>query len=199
MKELPEITTFNELLGKTIEEIKVKDKNEDNKILIKLTNGKYYKFYHEQDCCESVSIESITGDLEDLLNNPLLEAEEVTDSQDDDCGSTTYTFYKFSTIKGSVTVRWIGSSNGYYSESVYFTEIDSIEFDEIKTVEFINEVEYDYKEYNSLDSCRFFKGEKYDVYTYINADNPIVRLLSKKGPDRYISKELLLQNAILSK
>lgn len=32
-------------------------------------------------------------------------------------------WYKFGTIKGYVTVRWYGESNGYYSEEVNFERV----------------------------------------------------------------------------
>ena len=74
----------------------------------------------------------IAGDIDDLIGSPILLAEVVTSFDENPPGveipedyqeSFTWTFYKLSTIKGSVTISWYGSSNGYYNESVTFTKL----------------------------------------------------------------------------
>ena len=120
---------FEDLLGVVL----VNVENVDNEELIfTLNTGEKCKLWHMQNCCEGVLIEDICGDLEDLVGSPILIAEEATqrdknpegitlpDWQDD---SFTWTFYKLATVNGYVTIRWYGSSNGYYSESVDFSVI----------------------------------------------------------------------------
>jgi hypothetical protein len=87
-----------------------------------------YRMWHSQDCCESVRLEEVVGNLDDLIGTPILEAEEVVREHGEpppQCpDSWTWTFYKLGTIKGHVTLRWLGESNGYYSESVYFAKLN---------------------------------------------------------------------------
>ena len=70
---------INILEGKILSNI---DNNNDEELLFTTSTGEKYIMYHEQDCCEYVRIEDINGNLEDLLNNPILQAEESTNSDD---------------------------------------------------------------------------------------------------------------------
>lgn len=109
---------FSDLLGKTILKIEVrKDEYDQDEIHFITKDGKYI-MTHDQNCCESVDIEEIIGDLNDLIGNPILMAEETSNEGKTDWGTNTWTFYKLATMKGYVTIRWYGESNGYYSESV---------------------------------------------------------------------------------
>ena len=98
---------------------------DDDVIAFQLTDGRRFALYHNQDCCESVTIEDIIGDLGDLCGTPILLAEQrVSENAPNGFApeyhpeSQTWTYYTFRTIKGTVDMRWFGSSNGYYSESV---------------------------------------------------------------------------------
>lgn len=115
---------FSELTGMKLAKVSVAD---DQVEFLTIENRKFL-LHHDQDCCESVSIEDICGDVSDLIGEPILLAEESTSNEhpaglDRPADSFTWTFYKLSTIKGSVTIRWFGESNGYYSESVDFDEV----------------------------------------------------------------------------
>ena len=122
-------TTVNVLMGKIITNIIISS-NMTEMLIVVEGDGEYelYKFYHEQDYNESVYLSDVEGDLNDLIDEPLLQAEESSrmaspEEISDDSG--TWTFYKFATIKGYVTLRWIGESNGYYSETMSFYKSDS--------------------------------------------------------------------------
>lgn len=92
-------------------------------------DGAVIKMYHEQDCCETVDIVDVCGDPNDLVGAVLVEAEESW-SRDvehpevahmktiNPLEDHAWTFYRFQTHKGQVSIRWLGESNGYYSMSV---------------------------------------------------------------------------------
>lgn len=115
---------FSILIGKTLTRIDVRD----DYITFYTDDNKRFCMFHEEDCCESVSIDEIIGvDIQELIGDPILLAEERSNRDDPpksvyDNESYTWTFYELATIKGAVTIRWYGSSNGYYSEAVSFCE-----------------------------------------------------------------------------
>ena len=118
---------INELVGKTLRSIEY---NEDtDELEFHTTDEERYLLFHDKDCCEYVYLEDIIGDLADLIGPPIIIAREDTNAEDpgklpDSDDSYTWTFYNIATIKGHVTLRWYGSSNGYYSESVDFVRFE---------------------------------------------------------------------------
>ena len=117
------IIEFGDLMGSIIDSVVITD--EKNEFIITLNNKEQYKLYHKQECCESVYIEDIVGDISDIIGAPLLVAEEVhgetgDEELEDTYTAYTWTYYKLDTNKGGITIRWYGTSNGNYSEKVSF-------------------------------------------------------------------------------
>jgi hypothetical protein len=112
------------MLGETLTDISGLEVGSDE-VRFTTESGRTFRMYHSQDCCESVSVNEIVGNVSDLIGSPLLKSEDVSSADfppPENPDSYTWTFYHFATIKGYVTLRWLGESNGYYSEGVDFVE-----------------------------------------------------------------------------
>ena len=117
---------IEDLIGKIFKEVFV----QDDAITFMVSDTEKYRMMHVQDCCEEVYVEDVCGDVEDLIGTPIIDAYEKTeigvthDSQYSNYQSYTWTFYRIRTAKGTVTIRWCGTSNGYYSEEVDLFKIE---------------------------------------------------------------------------
>ena len=108
---------ISDMVGKVFASVE----NKGDEIVFKTADRITYTMYHEQDCCENVSVDDICGELDTIIGVPIVSAEETTNSdnpKDKYDESFTWTFYHFATEKGYVDIRWYGESNGWYSERV---------------------------------------------------------------------------------
>lgn len=114
---------FATLKGKVLSEV-AGAHAQSEEITFRCADGATFRMWHEQDCCEGVSVVEVIGDTNDLIGTPILQAEESTntDNPPEHADSFLWTFYRLQTIRGSVVIRWLGESNGYYSESVSFAQ-----------------------------------------------------------------------------
>jgi hypothetical protein len=102
---------------------------ESEQLVFYCKNGKKVVFYHDQDCSECVWLEDGDGlvsgfdiftncDWCELQIETKTNGDEGANPLDKYDDSFTWSFYKFKTNKGYDTIRWYGTSNGYYSEEV---------------------------------------------------------------------------------
>lgn len=114
------LESFDELEGHILRGFEATDEE----IIFTIDDGQRYKLYHEQECCEEVYVEDICGDPKLMIGEKILMAHEASKrgkhNDDDTC---TWTFYLLRTNTESVTIRFYGTSNGYYSESADFRMI----------------------------------------------------------------------------
>ncbi|MGJ8515288.1 DUF7448 domain-containing protein [Carnimonas bestiolae] len=116
------ITALEDIQGEVIESFIGLEKYSDE-VTLKTRSGRLYRFHHDQDCCEKVQLEDFDGEACDLINATVLSITESAVDLSSSNGyeeSATATFYTINTDKGHVWMRWLGESNGYYSEAVDF-------------------------------------------------------------------------------
>jgi len=117
-------TVIKEMIGKRILGIytdgdALDEANIGRKMLFELDGRVFVEFSHSQDCCEDVYIADISCScpIYELYMGKITIAEKTTEYKDED-GEEMWTFYRFCTDKGDLTIRWIGADNGYYSKEV---------------------------------------------------------------------------------
>lgn len=86
-------------------------------------NGLSLIFTHDQNCCEYVRLVEYHGNIKkgEILHDVIVKKEEASSTED---GYGTWTFIEVITNLGIITMRWLGESNGYYSEDcdIYIRE-----------------------------------------------------------------------------
>lgn len=108
----------NELIGEVLTHVDVDEAGEQ--IRMETASGKVITLYHCQSCCESVRIEDTQGNWHDLIGKVIVDAER----REGDFGEPYHaeswmrTELTFKVNGATVISRWIGESNGCYSESV---------------------------------------------------------------------------------
>lgn len=113
------ISDFNGLVFTSVAGLE----EQSEEVIFTSSCGRKFKMYHQQECCELVYVSDVCGDTSDLVGAVVVIAEERIIESETDWGTMTATFYDIQTTVGSVTIRWNGESNGYYSESVDIKEI----------------------------------------------------------------------------
>jgi hypothetical protein len=115
------------LIGETLEYIDIDEDN--NQILLTTKSGKRIMIYHGQDCCENVRIVDTIGNWNNLIGKVIIDTDEeiINSSDKDGYDSRTETNLTFKVDSDTVISKWIGESNGYYSENVDIQEFSVYE------------------------------------------------------------------------
>jgi hypothetical protein len=114
---------FFELKGKTITSIQGIN-SDDSDTIITTSDGTIFTLLHQQDCCEHVRVYGSVGNIDDVINVEVIDAEDTNpmdnpNAPDYKCyDSATWSQFRIVTNKGTFEIWWLGESNGYYGETV---------------------------------------------------------------------------------
>lgn len=113
-----------ELIGKTIKAISV----DDDELDITVTDGEKdyrYGIRHFQDCCENVSLDSVDGNIHNMIGKKITDAYSmISDLPYEEYRGGTRSVYRIVAEDDYLWLEWHGRSNGYYGEGVTFFQYD---------------------------------------------------------------------------
>lgn len=122
--------SFFELKGKTLTDIKGLEEGSEYQTFI--TDTEKYVLEHQEDCCESVILTKIIGDVNSILNSEIVLAEDDIGANEPEWAkdrsyydSYTWSKYVIETKNGGRLEFWyLGESNGYYCEAAIFYKFE---------------------------------------------------------------------------
>lgn len=136
------MTIFKDIIGKRINGIFVG--NDNWTLIIRDTEGKFYRFDTEKDCCNSVWVNHITGidcvsgtDEFSLLRGALVTGAEDKgwgENRDDEQGYDVIQdgFWTIRTDRGYIDIEVRNSHNGYYGGS--FSRVEDVNIDSVENL-----------------------------------------------------------------
>jgi hypothetical protein len=112
---MSQVFTYDMLIGKVVSRIERLVQSDE--VHFYLDSGEVLRMWHYQACCEEVVLESVDTELSEV-EGTIKRFEETTLEVSSDEQWTSATFYNITIGSTMFNMRWYGSSNGYYSESV---------------------------------------------------------------------------------
>ena len=155
-KGLPNVDRASKLkraIGFVIDKITGLEVQSETVSIFTKCNKEVY-FYHQGECCEEVYLADFDCDITDFNGAIILDIEGVQneDNPSNIDASTTWTFYKIKTDKGDIWMRWVGESNGYYSELMSFSIGEKQE--DIKLVSRYPKIVWDESCFLNCENCK---------------------------------------------
>lgn len=96
----------------------IKAYQDNDEVTMELEDGRVVKLRHDQECCESVHLESYSRHISEVIGEELIGIDSEEKGIEVGCDHRTETTITIETSGGIVTQLWVGESNGYYGEGV---------------------------------------------------------------------------------
>lgn len=109
------MTTIRALEGRVVNGVQGLHVGSEEVVFV-CDDGTRIKTYHKQDCCGTVELCEYDGECGGLVSDAIESTQDT--SKEGGHYSTTATFYSIASEHGHLHLRWLGTSNGYYSERV---------------------------------------------------------------------------------